>query len=120
MKALSDFKEQETFLLLGEAIVCLLTLGSTNKLIPQPWHNKDGGGGGGLMEPPLGFRDVRIFRKVFTFSESLGYILNDEVYIMGCGTARGLLKKKKKKTRIFLQKWLHHLLLMTSYHANSH
>ena len=41
----------------------LLTLGRTGKLIPHR-----GTGGGGVDEPPLGFRYVTIFQKVFTFS----------------------------------------------------
>ena len=48
--------------------VYILTLGRISKLISPPWCK----GGGGLMEPslpPLGFRYVTIFRKVFTFSK---------------------------------------------------
>ena len=53
------------------------------------------GGGGGVMEPLLGFLYVTTFWKDFAFS--LWCALQDEVYIMGCGAAGGL--------------WRHHLVL---------
>ena len=49
------------------AFVFILALGRTRKLItppPPPRGTREGG----LMEPPLGFHYVTIFRKVFTFS----------------------------------------------------
>ena len=53
------------------------------------------GGGGGVMEPLLGFLYVTMFWKDFAFS--LWCALQDEIYIMGCGAAGGL--------------WRHHLVL---------
>jgi len=43
-----------------------LTLGSTSKVTPPPWYK-----GRGLMEPPLGFCYVTIFRKDFIISRKL-------------------------------------------------